>query len=490
MGAKPWWQKQFEDLAEQLVDEHVRKMMQGSLGPLPMPSIPMPTLVREHASSSRTASGSRSSAIQSRPVDIRRRKPTAEKGWDRTSTRVIWFSLLYVIYSLFACFTHDWNPDSAGYQSYWNIPWAVGGPIALIVLFSVGVYRLMEGFDNRMRRWGEGSAALKEIMADTPKDHHKGHHEGLFPPDYFTPYCVCPACGEEALHWMRPPGDDKGADLAKCWDANINDAYVIDDALREKLRAYEIIRTCRTCEMSWGQNTPTSTSKEAVHVPSPTPEQEVDDAAGELAKINEDKPPPEPDSNPTWRPLKDVVGRPDSAVPAPIRQTVDPVEQWADAFMDGVAPERTYEEQAALKATSFDPSDIAGSVSKALENRNEKIIRDLREANPTPEKPTANTPMPRPTGGELTQADAQPKIGKDRVDDYRAKGGKMHIVGPGGLVMANKDPQTGVWEVPNKRTTWVGTQRGTPTELTGATPKAIESEIIDAEEVELPKEDQ
>lgn len=480
MGVDPaWWKTQFDAEARQrdkihhdleyeatrLAEEFQVKMMQefhlgltqGFHGRLLTPSTPTPPPVREPASSSRIEFASRWSI-----------KPKT-RGWSwAIFITTIMFGVISVVYCLTRPFTGSLlDLLVTGNFIFWGL-WGLSAANTLDHL----------------------PAARKKAMVDLgspPEENPDHHHEGLFPSDYFTPYCVCPACGEEALHWMRPPAADEGASLAKCWDASINDAYVIDDALREKLRAYEIIRTCRTCEMSWGQNTTTSTSKEAVHVPRSTAEQEVDDAAGELAKINEDKPAPEPDSDPTWRPLKDVVGRPDSAVPAPIRHTVDPVEQWADAFMDGVAPERTIEEVQALNATAFNPSDIAGSVSRALESR---------EANRTTEKPTADTPMPnrtpmpRPPGGELTQADAQAKVGKDRVKDYRDKGGKMHIIGPGGLVMAAKDPETGQWGVPNKRTTWVGTQRGTPTEITGATPKAIESEIIDAEEVELPKEDQ
>lgn len=51
----------------------------------------------------------------------------------------------------------------------------------------------------------------------------------LFPPDFFTPYCVCPKCEVEALHWIE--------------NANGYSAF----------QNFEVARICRECNNSWGQ---------------------------------------------------------------------------------------------------------------------------------------------------------------------------------------------------------------------------------------------
>lgn len=77
-----------------------------------------------------------------------------------------------------------------------------------------------------------------------------GGYVGLFAVDYFEPYAVCPACGLEALHWMRIPAPDEGHDdhtrMLKYWSSQ--------NAQGHKMRDYECIRTCRACAVNWGQN--------------------------------------------------------------------------------------------------------------------------------------------------------------------------------------------------------------------------------------------
>lgn len=47
---------------------------------------------------------------------------------------------------------------------------------------------------------------------------------------YFQPYCICPDCHEEALHWLGEPTVSRG------W------------------RNHDVVRTCRSCGKQWGQN--------------------------------------------------------------------------------------------------------------------------------------------------------------------------------------------------------------------------------------------
>lgn len=77
-----------------------------------------------------------------------------------------------------------------------------------------------------------------------------GGFTGLFATDYFEPYAVCPACGLEALHPMRIPHPDEGHDettkTLKYWASQNKQGHAMRD--------FECIRTCRSCEVHWGQN--------------------------------------------------------------------------------------------------------------------------------------------------------------------------------------------------------------------------------------------
>lgn len=474
-------------------------MNSGLQTPGPPPIKPIPPQIRaiRHVSSSRRGSVSRS------------------KGTVRPWLWGLGYlaSGGYLAYSIVAACDHPWDSNAPGYSSYWNIPWVVGGPIAAIVLVILLV-GMVSG--PSVRKTGNPralKAARKRAMAepDPPpeeepefeptKNFVQDHYEGLFPPDVFEPYSTCPKCGVEALHWMRTPYEDEGTGentrTSPYWRENIHHP--------KQLSTFGVIRTCRNenCGVSWGQSTPIDKqmSTEAVLVPrvdtndqvvpvdiTAVPEEVIQDRADVLADIQNERLADylktEHEEESGWSVLGNVVKREGSSVPAPVNERIDPVEQWADAFMDGVAPERTYEEVQALNATTFNPSDIAGSVANAIGN----MIRET-PSNPgqTPSGPTPNTPTVR-AGGELSQADAQPKLGKDKVADYRAKGGKMHIVGPGGLVMAAKDPETGQWGVPNKRTTMLRSERDTGPALPTSHTKAIDAEIIDVEEVPLPED--
>jgi hypothetical protein len=76
-----------------------------------------------------------------------------------------------------------------------------------------------------------------------------GGYVGFMPTDYFETYSVCPACGLEAAHDLRPPHVEEGHDQEtsglKYWKAsNVGHA----------MRDYEVIRTCKRCAVHWGQN--------------------------------------------------------------------------------------------------------------------------------------------------------------------------------------------------------------------------------------------
>lgn len=81
-------------------------------------------------------------------------------------------------------------------------------------------------------------------------DGGKPANVSLFPPDYFEPYAVCPACNAEALHWIHSPSAEEGvsADTKAC-------RYWRGVNIVTPLRDFDVIRTCRSCDVRWGQNT-------------------------------------------------------------------------------------------------------------------------------------------------------------------------------------------------------------------------------------------
>ena len=476
--------------------ERLGQMIQGvadrSPGQLPMP-----------ATQTRPPTGTTMRVSSSKSGSVRRWSVTTSRGWWTGAAAC----LSYLIYSIQAAINHPWDPNAPGYCTYWNVPWVVGGPIAAIALAILVVagrpIRKTEG--PRPQAVRETAMVEPEPSPDPPgKQPPPGskyvvdHYEGLFTPEVFEPYSVCPACGTEGLHWMRTPYEDEGTGentkTSRYWRENIKDP--------KRLSSFGVIRTCRNddCGVSWGQSTPIDKqmSKEAVLVPKTdlpdqplgvfnpavVTEETLQDKADVLATIQQDRLEEHlnqavDDEESGWTVLGNVVKREGSSVPAPVNSRIDPVEQWADAFMDGVAPERTYAEELALDATDPRPPS-SRQLPPGVTPGSEHLYSV---------PPTANTLATKQTGGELTQADAQPKIGKDAVADYRAKGGKMHIVGPGGLVMAAKDPETGTWGVPKRRTTMLRSERDTGPALPTSATKAIEGEIVDVEEVPLPEDE-
>lgn len=59
--------------------------------------------------------------------------------------------------------------------------------------------------------------------------------DSIFFHENFMPYCICPGCHVEALHWMR-------------------DAYSYNYDSWPRYATYDVLRTCRECQRQWPQN--------------------------------------------------------------------------------------------------------------------------------------------------------------------------------------------------------------------------------------------
>jgi hypothetical protein len=108
------------------------------------------------------------------------------------------------------------------------------------------------------------------------------------PATYFMPYCICPNCHTEALHWIRTPkteadldpdrihGEIARIECHEMYSARPNRCHYMggarSDAWQRKMTAWEnacrrmavenlllpesgfdVIRVCRECANSWGQ---------------------------------------------------------------------------------------------------------------------------------------------------------------------------------------------------------------------------------------------
>ncbi len=85
-----------------------------------------------------------------------------------------------------------------------------------------------------------------------------------FPASFFMPFCVCPKCKVEALHWMESMNmsdEDVLKYFAKVAHASPAANWLY--STREEKLAHvrqlkelqgEVLRTCRECGHTWGQN--------------------------------------------------------------------------------------------------------------------------------------------------------------------------------------------------------------------------------------------
>lgn len=88
-----------------------------------------------------------------------------------------------------------------------------------------------------------------------------------FPASFFMPFCACPKCKVEALHWMKSSKidmDDEEAlldwfDEVVVYNRLVDGLYSTREAMLTQARAWatnrsEVTRTCRECGHTWGQN--------------------------------------------------------------------------------------------------------------------------------------------------------------------------------------------------------------------------------------------
>lgn len=221
---------------------------------------------------------------------------------------------------------------------------------------------------------------------------------GLFPIDFFEPYAVCPACGLEALHWMREPYPDEGHDnhtsLLKYWNAQNKAGHAMRD--------YETIRTCRSCEVHWGQN---------------------------------------------------AMG----VFPAPM------LGPFTDAWRQALAatPPKTHGKQTWITRAEMENGVYSNQEQDALMAENLPAVPE----EPKKVKLVGQGAIVEVNGVRLPDiADAEPKNSPHDRKVYEDADGKMSIV-TNGYLLASKDRNSGTWSVPLEPTKW-GIEPGAPARAT------------------------
>ncbi len=89
------------------------------------------------------------------------------------------------------------------------------------------------------------------------------------PHNYFMPFCVCPKCDVEALHWMAEPDKEAAKKVVALYKARLEEAVAENSEYRsgwysdantpKRIFArvvfagdYDAVRTCVECEYRWG----------------------------------------------------------------------------------------------------------------------------------------------------------------------------------------------------------------------------------------------
>lgn len=79
------------------------------------------------------------------------------------------------------------------------------------------------------------------------------------PSTFFMPYCVCPSCTAEDLHWMEKPDWERMTKIFKTIQQQSIYGRALEITPEEKAwlnidpRNTDVIRTCRKCANIWGQ---------------------------------------------------------------------------------------------------------------------------------------------------------------------------------------------------------------------------------------------